>query len=115
MDSFNNTNVNSKFIDDNSSYKNNCHSYKNYSINEWDFPKNFVPIIKPKDVIFGNEENIIPFSLDFPYNGNDKYINDYSFNYKNNKEFLCKVESKKKLNPILDKLIKKRQLSNNFF
>ena len=105
-----NQSINSKTIDDNYSIKNN-YIYKNYSINECDFPKNFVPILKPKDLIFGNEENIIPFSLNPSCNENDRYINNYNFSCKNNKRLICNIKSNKKVNLILGKLIKKRQLS----
>ena len=111
--SYINKNINSNSFEDNYSNQSNYHIYKNYSINEYDFPKNFIPIIKPKDVIFGNEENIIPFSLDFSFNENNEYIRNNNCNYKYKKELKCQLGLKKKYNPILEKLIKKRQLSNN--
>ena len=37
----------------NKNYDNNK-IYRNYSVSFNEFPKNFVPIIKPKNIIFGN-------------------------------------------------------------
>ncbi len=36
---------------------------RSFSAMDSAIPKNFVPILKPKDTIFGDEEDIIPFSL----------------------------------------------------
>ena len=36
---------------------------RSFSASDSSIPKNFVPILKPKEIIFGDEEEIIPFSL----------------------------------------------------
>ena len=36
---------------------------RSFSANDSSIPKNFVPILKPKDKSFGDEEDIVPFSL----------------------------------------------------
>ena len=96
--------------------ENNNKIYRNYSVSFNEFPKNFVPIIKPKNIIFGNEEDIIPFSLQNESTKENNYIND------NNNKCFCPhiycskiINSnsfvKKKKNTILSKLIEKKKLS----
>ena len=46
---------------------------RSFSANDSSIPKNFVPILKPKDKSFGDEEDIVPFSL---YLSNNNDIND---------------------------------------
>ena len=98
----------------NKNYDNNK-IYRNYSVSFNEFPKNFVPIIKPKNIIFGNEEDIIPFSLQNESTKENNYIND------NNNKCFCPhiycskiINSnsfvKKKKNTILSKLIEKKKL-----
>ena len=98
----------------NKNYDNNK-IYRNYSVSFNEFPKNFVPIIKPKNIIFGNEEDIIPFSLQNESTKENNYING------NNNKCFCPhiycskiINSnsfvKKKKNTILSKLIEKTKL-----
>ena len=46
---------------------------RSFSASDSSIPKNFVPILKPKDKSFGDEEDIVPFSL---YLSNNNDIND---------------------------------------
>ena len=46
---------------------------RSFSANDSSIPKNFVPILKPKDKSFCDEEDIVPFSL---YLSNNNDIND---------------------------------------
>ena len=46
---------------------------RSFSANDSSIPKNFVPILKPKDKSFDDEEDIVPFSL---YLSNNNDIND---------------------------------------
>ena len=99
----------------------NIRIYRNYSVNASDLPKNFVPIIKPKEIIFGDEEEIVPFSLcsysseDNFVNNNNYYIKSYNDNIMKSLSFNQSRINRK--NTILKKLIEKNQLSKiiNFF
>ena len=99
----------------------NIRIYRNYSVNVSDLPQNFVPIIKPKEIIFGDEEEIVPFSLysfspeDNFNNNNNYYIKSYNDNIMKSLSFNQSRINRK--NTILKKLIEKNQLSKiiNFF
>ena len=54
--------------------------YRNYSVNVSDLPKNFVPIIKSKENIFGNEKEIVSFSL-YTFSPKDNNIDNNNNNY----------------------------------
>ena len=95
----------------------NIRIYRNYSVNVSDLPKNFVPIIKPKEIIFGNEKEIVPFSLhtfspedNNIGNNNNNYIKTYKHNNKIKSHTFNKTRTNRK-NTILKKLIEKNQLS----
>ena len=91
--------------------------YQNYSVDVSDLPKNFVPIIKPKEIIFGNKKEIVPFSLhtfssedNNIGNNNNNYIKTYKHNNKIKSHTFNKTRTNRK-NTILKKLIEKNQLS----
>ncbi len=96
--------------------ENNNKIYSNYSVSFNEIPKNFVPIIKPKKIIFGNEEDIIPFSLQNESTKENNYINDNNNKYFYPHIYCSKIINsnsfiKKKKNTILSKLIEKKKLS----
>ena len=95
--------------------------YQNYSVDVSDLPKNFVPIIKPKEIIFGDEEEIVPFSL-CSYSSEDNFVNNNNYYIKSYNDDIMKSHSfnqsrTNRKNTILKKLIEKNQLSKiiNFF
>ena len=99
----------------------NIRIYRNYSVNASDLPKNFVPIIKPKEIIFGDEEEIVPFSL-CSYSSEDNFVNNNNYYIKSYNDDIMKSHSfnqsrTNRKNTILKKLIEKNQLSKiiNFF
>ena len=99
----------------------NIRIYRNYSVNVSDLPKNFVPIIKPKEIIFGDEEEIVPFSL-CSYSSEDNFVNNNNYYIKSYNDDIMKSHSfnqsrTNRKNTILKKLIEKNQLSKiiNFF
>jgi hypothetical protein len=96
--------------------ENNNKIYSNYSVSFNEIPKNFVPIIKPKKIIFGNEEDIIPFSLQNESTKENNYNNDNNNKYFYPHIYCSKIINsnsfvKKKKNTILSKLIEKKKLS----
>ena len=94
---------------------------RSFSASDSSIPKNFVPILKPKEIIFGDEEEIIPFSLylsnnessdeketldsfssiDFSSDEENDIIIDKKPVIKNNNKKIC-------INTILSKLTKKK-------
>ena len=113
IDSYDNCETNQ----DNQFDETNIRIYLNYSVNVSDLPQNFVPIIKPKEIIFGNEKEIVPFSLhtfspeeNNIGNNNNNYIKTYKHNNKIKSHTFNKTRTNRK-NTILKKLIEKNQLS----
>ena len=93
----------------------NIRIYLNYSVNVSDLPQNFVPIIKPKEIIFGDEEEIVPFSL-YSFSPEDNFDNNNNYCVKSYNENIMKLHSfnhsrTNRKNTILKKLIEKKQLS----